>query len=60
MGGEAPEGDGWTQDEDVLDPWYSLALWPISTLGWFDTEAEDFERYFPPATMETGYDIVFY
>ena len=46
VGEEAPEGDGWTQDEDVLDTWFSSALWPFSTMGWPDIEAEDFKRYF--------------
>ena len=36
VGEEAPEGDGWTQDEDVLDTWFSSALWPFSTMGWPD------------------------
>ncbi len=38
VGEDAPEGDGWTQDEDVLDTWFSSALWPFSTMGWPDTE----------------------
>lgn len=60
VGEEAPEGDGWTQDEDVLDTWFSSALWPFSTMGWPDTEAEDFKRYFPTSTLVTGYDIIFF
>ena len=47
VGEEAPEGDGWTQDEDVLDTWFSSALWPFSTMGWPDVNSEDFKRYFP-------------
>ena len=50
VGEEAPEGDGWTQDEDVLDTWFSSALWPFSTMGWPDVNSEDFKRYFPTST----------
>lgn len=60
VGEEAPEGEGWKQDEDVLDTWFSSALWPFSTMGWPDTEAEDFKRYFPTSTLVTGYDIIFF
>ncbi|WP_138083641.1 valine--tRNA ligase [Streptococcus porcinus] len=60
VGEEAPEGDGWKQDEDVLDTWFSSALWPFSTMGWPDTDAEDFKRYFPTSTLVTGYDIIFF
>ncbi|HHV3552623.1 TPA: class I tRNA ligase family protein, partial [Streptococcus agalactiae] len=48
------------QDEDVLDTWFSSALWPFSTMGWPDTEAADFKRYFPTSTLVTGYDIIFF
>jgi valyl-tRNA synthetase len=47
------------QDEDVLDTWFSSALWPFSTLGWPD-DTEDLHRYFPTDVMETGYDILFF
>ena len=60
VGEEAPGGDGWKQDEDVLDTWFSSALWPFSTMGWPDVEAEDFKRYFPTSTLVTGYDIIFF
>lgn len=60
VGEEAPEGEGWTQEEDVLDTWFSSALWPFSTMGWPDTESEDFLRYFPTSTLVTGYDIIFF
>ncbi|HHJ5608920.1 TPA: class I tRNA ligase family protein, partial [Streptococcus pyogenes] len=60
VGEEAPEGDDWTQDEDVLDTWFSSALWPFSTMGWPDTDVEDFKRYFPTSTLVTGYDIIFF
>lgn len=60
VGEEAPEGKGWVQDEDVLDTWFSSALWPFSTMGWPDEKAEDFQRYFPTSTLVTGYDIIFF
>lgn len=60
VGEEAPEGDGWVQDEDVLDTWFSSALWPFSTMGWPDEESEDYKRYFPTSTLVTGYDIIFF
>ncbi len=49
------------QDEDVLDTWFSSQLWPLSTLGWPDTDHKDFKKFYGgPATMETGYDILFF
>lgn len=60
VGETEPEGDGWVQDEDVLDTWFSSALWPFSTMGWPDENAEDFKRYFPTSTLVTGYDIIFF
>ncbi|MBN1954150.1 MAG: valine--tRNA ligase [Anaerolineae bacterium] len=48
------------QDEDVLDTWFSSGLWPFSTLGWPDTDAADFRRYYPTDMRETGYDILFF
>ena len=50
-------GDGWVQDEDVLDTWFSSALWPFSTLGW-PNKTQDMERYFPNDCLVTGYDII--
>ncbi len=50
---------GYIQDEDVLDTWFSSALWPFSTLGW-PNQTEDFNRYYPTDTMVTGYDIIFF
>ena len=52
--------ENYTQDEDVLDTWFSSALWPFTTLGWPDTESEDLKRYFPTSCMVTGYDIIFF
>jgi len=48
------------RDEDVLDTWYSSGLFPFSTLGWPDVDAEDFKMYYPGALLETGYDILFF
>ncbi len=48
------------QDEDTLDTWFSSALWPFSTLGWPDTEREDFKYFFPTDVLVTGYDIIFF
>ena len=59
VGENAPEGDGWVQDEDVLDTWFSSALWPFSTLGW-PNSTELVERYFPTDCLVTGYDIIFF
>ena len=55
----APTGDGWRQDEDVLDTWFSSALWPFSTLGWPDDTA-DLRRFYPTSVLVTGYDILFF
>lgn len=61
VGEEAPaDSENWEQDKDVLDTWFSSALWPFSTMGWPDTESEDFKRYFPTSTLVTGYDIIFF
>ena len=57
VGRTAPEGEGWTQDEDVLDTWFSSALWPFATLGWPEQTA-DLERYYPTDCLVTGYDII--
>ena len=59
VGYEAPKESGWVQDEDVLDTWFSSALWPFSTLGWPE-ETEDLKRYFPTDCLVTGYDIIFF
>lgn len=57
VGDKAPKGEGWHQDEDVLDTWFSSALWPFSTLGWPES-TEDMQRYFPTNCLVTGYDII--
>ncbi len=59
VGMEAPKEEGWVQDEDVLDTWFSSALWPFSTLGWPE-KTKDFDRYFPTDCLVTGYDIIFF
>lgn len=61
VGQEGPEdAKNWTQDEDVLDTWFSSALWPFTTMGWPDTNSRDFQRYYPTNTLVTGYDIIFF
>ncbi|NEX78363.1 valine--tRNA ligase [Bacillus thermocopriae] len=52
--------ENWEQDKDVLDTWFSSALWPFSTLGWPNTESSDYKRYFPTDVLVTGYDIIFF
>jgi valyl-tRNA synthetase len=52
--------ENWEQDKDVLDTWFSSALWPFSTMGWPDSESEDFKRFYPTAALVTGYDIIFF
>lgn len=56
---EAPTGEGWRQDEDVLDTWFSSALWPFSTMGWPDKTPE-LEKFYPTSVLVTGYDILFF
>ncbi|MDG4832754.1 valine--tRNA ligase [Solwaraspora sp. WMMD1047] len=56
---QPPTGDGWRQDEDVLDTWFSSALWPFSTLGWPEQTA-DLAKFYPTSVLVTGYDILFF
>ena len=49
-----------TREEDVLDTWFSSALWPFSTLGWPDKEAKDLQYWYPTSVLVTGYDIIFF
>ena len=56
----SPEGEGWIQDEDTLDTWFSSGLWTFSTLGWPDLNSPDFKTYHPTNVLETGYDIIFF
>ncbi|MFA6408326.1 MAG: valine--tRNA ligase [Candidatus Paceibacterota bacterium] len=55
--GEAPTDEGWTQDEDTLDTWFSAGIWSFSTLGWPEA-TKDFLDYHPTDLLETGYDIL--
>ena len=57
--GEEPSGEGWLQDEDTLDTWFSSGLWTFSTLGWPE-QTEDLAQYHPTDLLETGYDILFF
>lgn len=57
VGMNPPKGEGWVQDEDVLDTWFSSALWPFATLGW-PNETESLKRYYPNNCLVTGYDII--
>ena len=62
MQARAKFGDGAAirQEEDVLDTWFSSALWPFSTLGWPEEGSADLARYYPTQMMETGHDILFF
>ena len=57
VGIEAPVGEGWVQDNDVLDTWFSSALWPFATMGW-PNKTDDLDRYYPNDVLVTGYDII--
>ncbi|WFE29831.1 valine--tRNA ligase [Solwaraspora sp. WMMD791] len=56
---QPPTGEGWRQDEDVLDTWFSSALWPFSTLGWPE-QTDDLRTFYPTSVLVTGYDILFF
>ena len=58
-GGTAPDPALWEQDPDVLDTWFSSALWPVSTLGWPE-QTDLFKKYYPTSTLITGFDILFF
>ena len=57
VGIDAPQEEGWVQENDVLDTWFSSALWPFATFGW-PNETEDYKRYYPNNVLVTGYDII--
>ncbi|NTW76095.1 MAG: class I tRNA ligase family protein, partial [Candidatus Moranbacteria bacterium] len=59
-GVEAPEGEGWEQDPDTLDTWFSSGLWSFSTLGWPDAGAKDLATFHPTSFMQMGYEILFF
>ncbi|MFD9892609.1 valine--tRNA ligase [Amycolatopsis sp. NPDC059027] len=56
---QPPSGEGWTQDPDVLDTWFSSGLWPMSTMGWPEQTA-DLAKFYPTSVLSTGYDILFF
>ncbi|MFD9753459.1 valine--tRNA ligase [[Kitasatospora] papulosa] len=56
---QPPTGEGWTQDNDVLDTWFSSGLWPFSTLGWPE-ETPDLKKFYPTDVLLTGHDIIFF
>ncbi|MFJ2057531.1 valine--tRNA ligase [Streptomyces sp. NPDC087908] len=56
---EPPTGEGWTQDTDVLDTWFSSGLWPFSTMGWPE-QTPDLEKFYPNSVLVTGYDLMFF
>jgi valyl-tRNA synthetase len=59
IGAEEPKGEGWKQDEDTLDSWFSAGLWTFTTLGWPE-ETVDLKTFHPTNVLETGYDILFF
>src|SRR5512144_2123433 len=58
VGEQAPQGEGWAQESDVLDTWFSSALWPFATLGWPDTDAPEYKAFFPTDVLVTARDII--
>ncbi|MGL5917068.1 MAG: valine--tRNA ligase, partial [Culicoidibacterales bacterium] len=60
VGEEPADSENWKQDNDVLDTWFSSALWPFSTMGWPNVDAIEYQRYFPTSVLVTGYDIIFF
>ncbi|MCJ7858334.1 valine--tRNA ligase [Corynebacterium kalidii] len=56
---EAPSGEGWHREEDVLDTWFSSALWPFSTMGWPEN-TDELAKFYPTSVLVTGYDILFF
>jgi len=57
---ENPDPKNYTQDSDVLDTWFSSGLWPFSTMGFPNTESEDFKKFYPTSVLVTGFDIIFF
>jgi valyl-tRNA synthetase len=56
---QPPSGEGWHQDPDVLDTWFSSGLWPMSTMGW-PAQTDDLAKFYPTSVLSTGYDILFF
>ena len=57
---ENPDPENYTQDTDCLDTWFSSGLWPFSTMGFPQTETEDFKKFYPTSVLVTGFDIIFF
>ncbi|MBE7706564.1 MAG: valine--tRNA ligase [Cyanobacteria bacterium SIG30] len=57
---ENPDPENYVQDTNVLDTWFSSGLWPFSTMGWPNTDAEDYKKFYPTTTLVTGFDIIFF
>ena len=57
---ENPDPENYTQETDVLDTWFSSGLWPFSTMGWPNTDAKDFKKFYPTSVLVTGFDIIFF
>lgn len=57
---ENPNPNEYTQETDVLDTWFSSGLWPFETMGWPDTNSDDFKKFYPTNTLVTGFDIIFF
>lgn len=57
---ENPDPENYTQDSDVLDTWFSSGLWPMSTMGFPNTESADFKKFYPTSVLVTGFDIIFF
>lgn len=57
---ENPDPENYVQDSDVLDTWFSSGLWPFSTMGWPNTDSDDFKKFYPTTTLVTGFDIIFF
>ncbi len=55
-----PDPSLWEQETDVLDTWFSSGLWPFSTMGWPNTDSDDFKKFYPTTTLVTGFDIIFF
>ena len=57
---ENPDPENYVQDEDVLDTWFSSGLWPFSTMGFPNSETDDFKKFYPTSVLVTGFDIIFF
>lgn len=60
VGLEPPKGEGWVQDPDTLDTWFSSGQWPFTTLGYDQNDDSYYKKFYPTSVMETGYDILFF